>query len=322
MDRALSSEILDEPKTLQTKEHGTLILTLQRPNADTTEVTAWDPKQLQPVWTRTIRGDHFDDALRTYESSNDQTIVVVDLDGDGEEEWITSERDGPKGFSPFLEPISELMVYRGDNGEPLWKRPHRIPNIDGTIKQIGTVRDLDGDGWREIVTGTRFYNGNPKLGFRCYVDLVNGKNGESIWNRSVRMGSNQSSTWNPRLIHSTPLEESNLIAIETLQFQVDSRRPQSSTSFLELSHGHEIAFGMGLSSRSFSTEQWLEERIKEPPFVSLTEPPPTYSLHGWQYPAATLWQRLNSGFVTGSVGLTDDGNSDCRIRLASWLRLR
>jgi serine/threonine protein kinase/outer membrane protein assembly factor BamB len=293
----LSNACVCAPKLLRTGKGKQYLLTVHDQAANQTDFVAWDLETKVVVWTKTIECD-LDRLPQSYVSREQDFPVIADLDGDGVDEWIAPSFDADgKWFNPMRPPYGIVIAHRSDNGEAVWEKPFYVPSLDGMIERAVAVSDVDGDGWKELLFGTRFQGGGIREGVACFLDLVSGKTGHRIWHSHVRLESTKRTLYANELVNLAVLEDRGLIAVETRSgeraYELANSRPYS-TTFLALATGKEQAFGQGMSSRSFSQNTWIEHRLPQEKSSTEKRERPG-QLVGWGYPNAThmLWRADN-----------------------------
>ncbi len=286
----LNDDCLCAPKVIRIPNGKFILLTVHRSSTgNTSDFVGWNLETAQEVWKQSIESD-LNQLPPSFYSREQAFPVVVDLDGDGVDEWLSpSSIQGPANMTTLTPPFGSVMVHRGDNGEAIWANPFHLPNMDGMIEKAITVSDIDGDSWKDLLFGTRFQGGGVDQGVACFVDMVSGKTGERIWSSNVRTESTKLSNNRNEFVGVTAIEERGLIAAETRRGGQEIARPNS-TAFLDLVTGKEQAFGLGLSARSFGKKTWLDHRIPE----SLSQGnasrrPLPGKLLGWDYPSSPMW---------------------------------
>ncbi len=115
---------------------------------------------------------------------------LIDLDSDGQTEVIVPD----SGPLPPKAAYRGLRVLDGSSGQTRWIRPIAPETIaqDG-VENLVVAPDSDGDGFRELVTVSRFDGRNPpaaRTGPRTepqqiYVDALSGRDGHPLWHWHV-----------------------------------------------------------------------------------------------------------------------------------------
>jgi len=302
----LPDDCVCSPKLIRTLLEGrTFVLTAHAALANATDFVAWDVESNQAVWQQSIECD-LNRLPQSYLSRQSDFPIVVDLDGDGADEWIApSHVGGTRWSNPMTPPYGMVMAHRGDNGKSIWQEPFHLPNLDGMVERAVAVSDMDGDGWKELLLGSRFQGGGVRDGVACFVDLISGRTGKRLWHSKVRTESSEPTLGSNELVDLYVLEDQRLIAVVThiglKTYNMESPRPYS-TTFLNLHSGGEETFGLGLRASSFSHDTWLEQRLPPEPLQRAKRPRPS-KLVGWAYPVMktdsmgnlTLWSTEDYG---------------------------
>ena len=296
----LPSDCVCSPRLLRAKDGRTLVLTAQQSASSGTDFAAWDGETDEAVWKRTMDCE-LGRLPQSYLSPESDFPIVVDLDGDGADEWIVpSWVPGTRYSRPITPPYGMVMAHRGFDGEAMWNEPFNLPHMDEMVERGIVVSDQDRDGWKDLLLGSRFQGGGAQEGVACFVDLVSGKTGQRIWHSRVRTESNSPTLGPNELVDLTVLEDQRLIAVVTHSgikaYNLEISRPYS-TTFLNLDNGEEEAFGLGIRATSFSRDGWLEHRL--PSELGQQISSQTRKLVGWDYPAPnvdsidqlTLWRK-------------------------------
>ncbi len=290
----LPDDCLCPLKLIRTVEGKTLVLTVHLAMNNETDFVAWDVETQSPVWEKSIQCD-LNRLPQSYLSRQQDFPIVVDLDSDGVDEWIAASH--AHGMTP---PYGMATAYRGDNANAIWEEPFHLPNLDQMIERGVAVSDIDGDGWKDLLLGSRFKGGGVRADMGCFIDLISGKTGERIWYSQVRTESSSPIFGTNELVDFTVLEDQGLIAVVTYSGitagELESARPYS-TTFLNLFNGGEESFGLGLLANSFNNNTWLEHRLPPPGPFDRTNLLQRSKLVGWAYPVsrsdttenATLW---------------------------------
>ncbi len=292
-EQKLLDDCVCAPKLIRNSNGKTILLTVHAtPAWKTSEYVGSDLETNQEVWKQTVDGN-LNRLPQSYFSREQDFPVIVDLDRDGIDEWIVPiHTAGAMWSHPMTPPYGSVMAHRGDNGKAFWEKPFHLPNLDGMIERAIAVSDVDGDGWKDLLFGTRFHGGGVREGVGCFVDLVSGKTGQRIWYSNVRTESTKRSKNANEFVNMSVLEERGLIAVETSRgdqaFQHEFARPNSMT-FLDIATGKEQAFGLGLSARAFGRDTWLEHRIPTSSSNNPANRPQPGKLYGWDYPISTMW---------------------------------
>jgi outer membrane protein assembly factor BamB len=292
--------------TLVRSKGATLIMTVHQLDRHLCEYTAWDPIEWKEVWSKKIKC-YLDMAMTSTDSASHGELLVTDLDGDGSDDWITSEYNYEIDRDLNSIPYSSVMAYRTHDGAALWDKPLLLPNSGRNVVHVKSIPDVDGDAIPDIVIGTRFYAGNRGETMKCYVDCISGKRGERLWQREVRTASAWNSKYATQLVHVTPIPHQRLIAVETRSpSEARGRFTEfpSSTTFLEMASGNEVASGPGVDSSSFHQTGWVESRV------------PQRAIHGWRYPLSCLWRAGGTSYFATDLDhdgveemvVTTDGN--------------
>ena len=286
----LPDDCVCPPKLIRNANDKTILLTVHAsPTGRTSDFVGWDLELNQQAWKQTIESD-FNQLPHSFYSHEQDFPVVVDLDGDGLDEWISSSHVA--GLRPpMTPPYGSVMAYRGDNGEAFWEKPFHLPNLDGMIERAIAVSDVHGDGGRDLLFGTRFHGGGVSEGVGCFVDLVSGKTGQRIWHSNVRTESTKQTRRANEMVGMAVFEEQSLIAVETRRgdHPLSAEARSNSTTFLDIATGKEQAFGLGLSARTFSRDTWLEHRIPLTSSYNPRERSKAGRLVGWDYPISSMW---------------------------------
>ncbi len=191
-----------------------------------------------------------------------------------------------------------IRAHRGTDGQAIWREVCYLPNMDGMIERGVAIADQDGDGWKELLLGSRFQGVGVRNGIGCFVDVVSGKTGQRIWHSQVRTETSQPAMKRIELVDLTVLEDRRLIAVVTHngKSNIETARPYS-TTFLNLEDGSEEAFGLGIKASHLDHDTWLEHRLAPlDPRGRVTRAP--NQLAGWTYPvlksdaseSMTLWR--------------------------------
>ncbi len=298
-EQKLLDDCVCAPKLIRNSNGKTILLTVHAtPAWKTSEYVGSDLETNQEVWKQTVDGN-LNRLPQSYFSREQDFPVIVDLDRDGIDEWIVPiHTAGAMWSHPMTPPYGSVMAHRGDNGKAFWEKPFHLPNLDGMIERAIAVSDVDGDGWKDLLFGTRFHGGGVREGVGCFVDLVSGKTGQRIWYSNVRTESTKRSKNANEFVNMSVLEERGLIAVETSRgdqaFQHEFARPNSMT-FLDIATGKEQAFGLGLSARAFGRDTWLEHRIPTSSSNNPANRPQPGKLYGWDYCLSSagdlIWHR-------------------------------
>ena len=103
--------------------------------------------------------------------------------------------------------------------------------MDQMIVSGVEVADIDGEGWKDLLWGSRFKGGGVRADMGCFVDLISGKTGERIWYSQVRTESSSPTLGTNELVDFTVLEDQGLIAVVTYTGittgELESARPYS-----------------------------------------------------------------------------------------------
>ena len=143
---------------------------------DQTGKLCWERRLANIDWQESIARNHAD------------WPCIVDLNGDGNDEVILPRSRYRNGV--------EVGVHSFDaeTGAPLWADdlPYStFQSADGCLSRITCTGDIDGDGWKEIVTASISGPGSPSGSKSAiageafvYVDWLSGKTGERLaWAR-------------------------------------------------------------------------------------------------------------------------------------------
>lgn len=305
----LPSDSLFGPKFLRRDNGKPLVLTAHSTVGREIEIRAWDGEASSPIWTQTLNCN-LDQMPQSYLSRQQDFPIVVDFEGDGIDEWMvpTYEPVGMSKPSPNP-PYSKLMAHRSSDGQPLWPEPFCVPNGDSMVERGVVVGDRDGDGWKDLLLGSRFQGGAVRPGMACFVDLISGRTGQRIWHRQIRNGASGRMDGATELVELAAMEERQLIAVVTFRVSKSHRLEFASpyaTTFLDLESGREQSFGPGIRAHALVRETWLEHRL--PPSGSAARA----ALLGWSYPISksqtpdqVLWSKENCG-----VGMWGDLDRD------------
>ena len=297
----LPSDCVCPPKVLRSADGRTLVLTahVNVAKPDVTDLIAWDIETHHSVWKQTLNCD-LNRIGQSYFSRRSDFPIVVDLDGDGSDEWIAPLHvPGSIWSAPMTPPYGMVMAHRGQDGQALWSKPFRLPNMDGMIERGLVMADQDGDGWKELLLGSRFQGVGVGSRVGCFVDVISGKSGQRIWQRQVQTESTSPLAGRTELVDMSLCEQQRLIAVVTHNgvnpYNIESARPYS-TTFLSIEDGEQAAFGLGIWASHFDRDRWLEQRLApREPFGRTTRLPS--QLVGWTYPPSkedssenrTLW---------------------------------
>ena len=187
----------------------------------------------------------------------------------------------------MIPPYGLLMVYRGDTGEAVWDEPFKLPNMDEMVERGVAVTDRDGDGWKDLLLGSRFYGGGVRTGVACFVDLVSGRRGKRLWASQVRVEQNELTLGPTELVDLSVVENQGLVSVVTHAGSTNSDFEQPrpySTTFLNLESGQEKTFGLGIRANAFCRDWWLEHRLAPPGNGTREMRPRPGQLAGWAYP--------------------------------------
>lgn len=300
---SLLDDCVCPPKFLRTGQGRILVLTAHKASATTTDFVALDIETNAPAWTKTLKCN-LDRLPQSYQSPKQVFPMVVDLDRDGSDEWIApSYIPGNQWSHPMVPPHGSLMAFHGNNAEPVWEEPCNVPNADRMLERSLVGQDQDGDGWKDLLIGSRFMGGGVRDGVSCFVELISGRTGKPIWHTKVRNESSHPARDVIELVDFSVIDEHGLVAVVTHRSMMTNShayaRPYS-TTFLNLSNGREEAFGSGIFAKSFGNDYWLEYRIP-PDFLGNSNQLPRGKLVGWAYPVkkresetnSTLWRTEN-----------------------------
>ena len=313
--KVLSTDCSTSPKSIRRRNGSPLVLTTHSKSNQVTDYVAWDTDSNETVWQCTIESQ-FDRPPQSFLSPNQDFPIVVDLDGDGADEWITANHS-PRTMEPNAGlPFGSVMAYRGDDGSEIWEQSSHVPSMDGMIERGIAVRDVDGDGWRDLLLGTRFQGGGIRDGVACFLDLVSGKTGKKLWYHRIRMESTRQTVYANELVRMDVLEDQGMIAVVTMigknEYLLERATPYS-TTFVDLATGKELAFGLGINGQSFGPDRWLEHRVISSTLKQSSSPSSTGTLVGWKYPNGTsmvrLWQ-CESNFPALTLDLNHDAYSE------------
>jgi len=119
----LPDDCVCSPKLIRTVEGRTLVLTAHAALANATDFVAWDVESNRAVWQQSIECD-LNRLPQSYLSRQSDFPIVVDLDGDGGDEWIApSHVAGTRWSNPMTPPYGMVVAHRGDNGKAIWEEP-------------------------------------------------------------------------------------------------------------------------------------------------------------------------------------------------------
>ncbi|MCC6508841.1 MAG: protein kinase, partial [Pirellulaceae bacterium] len=257
----LPDDCVCSPKLLRSADGRILVLTAHIARQDVTDFIAWDIETNQVAWKQTLDCD-LNRLAQSYLSRSSDFPIVVDLDADGSDEWIApSHVPGAIWSHTMTPPFGMVTAHRGDNGQALWSEPFRLPNMDGMIQRGLAIADQDGDGWKELVLGSRFQGVGLQSRVGCFVDVISGKTGKRIWQSQVQTESSQPNEARTELVDLTISEDQRFIAVVTHSGTrpsgFESARPYS-TTFLHSEYGRQAAYGLGIRASYLDHDTWLE----------------------------------------------------------------
>ncbi len=54
-------------------------------------------------------------------------------------------------------PYATVMAHSSVDGKAIWKEPFYLPNMDELLERGVVIHDCDGDGWNDLLIGSRFH---------------------------------------------------------------------------------------------------------------------------------------------------------------------